>query len=159
MNEESSVVPKLPKFIRTPLSLVPGTLHSGALVLVLNRVLARQLNDGELDFLHHRVLRVEVRDAGINYRLSLDADRLVAARRHTADDVVFSGDVYDFLELVARKKDPDSLFFQRRLVISGDTELGLYLKNFLDALDPEELPAIINAVIPRAANCYKRILA
>jgi predicted lipid carrier protein YhbT len=27
------------------------------------------------------------------------------------------------------------LFFQRRLVIEGDTELGLALKNLLDSLD------------------------
>jgi predicted lipid carrier protein YhbT len=31
--------------------------------------------------------------------------------------------------IAARKQDPDTLFFQRRLVIEGDTELGLYVKN------------------------------
>lgn len=29
--------------------------------------------------------------------------------------------------------DADTLFFQRRLRISGDTELGLIVKNWLDA--------------------------
>ena len=32
-----------------------------------------------------------------------------------------------------RLEDPDTLFFSRRLVIEGDTELGLALKNALDA--------------------------
>jgi predicted lipid carrier protein YhbT len=31
--------------------------------------------------------------------------------------------------------DPDTLFFSRRLTIEGDTELGLLLKNRLDALE------------------------
>jgi predicted lipid carrier protein YhbT len=31
--------------------------------------------------------------------------------------------------------DADTLFFDRRLSIEGDTELGLLLKNTLDALD------------------------
>jgi predicted lipid carrier protein YhbT len=38
--------------------------------------------------------------------------------------------------LAARREDADTLFFQRRLRMSGDTELGLYLKNFLDAFEP-----------------------
>jgi hypothetical protein len=38
-----------------------------------------------------------------------------------------------------RKEDPDSLFFNRRLSLEGDTELGLVVKNTLDAL---ELPVL-----------------
>jgi O2-independent ubiquinone biosynthesis accessory factor UbiT len=42
--------------------------------------------------------------------------------------------------MAGRFEDPDTLFFQRRLVIEGDTELGLGVKNFLDGLDEERLP-------------------
>jgi predicted lipid carrier protein YhbT len=38
-----------------------------------------------------------------------------------------------------RKEDPDTLFFSRRLLMEGDTELGLLVKNTLDAL---ELPPL-----------------
>ena len=38
-----------------------------------------------------------------------------------------------------RKEDPDTLFFSRRLVVEGDTELGLIAKNTLDAV---ELPKL-----------------
>jgi len=31
-------------------------------------------------------------------------------------------------------------FFQRRLVIEGDTDLGLNVKNLLDSLDLDHLP-------------------
>ncbi|MGO2436765.1 MAG: ubiquinone anaerobic biosynthesis accessory factor UbiT, partial [Serratia proteamaculans] len=39
------------------------------------------------------------------------------------------------------KQDPDTLFFQRRLQIEGDTELGLYVKNLMDAIELEAMPA------------------
>lgn len=41
--------------------------------------------------------------------------------------------VSDFLALVRGTADADTLFFQRRLKIAGDTELGLIVKNWLDA--------------------------
>lgn len=41
----------------------------------------------------------------------------------------------DFMLLARRLEDPDTLFFSRRLVMEGDTELGLLVKNTLDALD------------------------
>lgn len=39
----------------------------------------------------------------------------------------------DLLALMRLETDADTLFFQRRLRISGDTELGLIVKNWLDA--------------------------
>lgn len=39
----------------------------------------------------------------------------------------------DLLSLMRAETDADTLFFQRRLRISGDTELGLIVKNWLDA--------------------------
>jgi hypothetical protein len=37
--------------------------------------------------------------------------------------------------LATRREDPDTLFFNRRLCIEGDTETGLHVKNLLDALE------------------------
>jgi predicted lipid carrier protein YhbT len=39
------------------------------------------------------------------------------------------------MRLARREADPDTLFFDRKLSIEGDTELGLLLKNTLDAID------------------------
>lgn len=47
----------------------------------------------------------------------------------------------------AEKEDPDSLFFQRRLRIEGDTELGLEVKNLMDSLDLDELPKIVRLAL------------
>lgn len=43
------------------------------------------------------------------------------------------------MRLARRQEDPDTLFFNRRLSMEGDTELGLVVKNAIDAL---ELPVL-----------------
>ena len=56
-------------------------------------------------------------------------------------DVSIRGQWKEFLLLASRQEDPDTLFFRRRLVIEGDTDLGLAIKNLLDSLDPDDMPA------------------
>ncbi|MGB7997639.1 MAG: SCP2 sterol-binding domain-containing protein, partial [Photobacterium halotolerans] len=51
----------------------------------------------------------------------------------------------------ARKVDPDTLFFQRRLTMQGDTELGLAVKNLLDSLDLDSLPKSLHWLLTKAA--------
>ncbi|WP_312928272.1 ubiquinone anaerobic biosynthesis accessory factor UbiT, partial [Stutzerimonas nitrititolerans] len=55
--------------------------------------------------------------------------------------ITIRGNWREFLLLASRQEDPDTLFFRRRLVIEGDTELGLAIKNLIDSLDPDMLPA------------------
>ena len=61
----------------------------------------------------------------------------------------------DFMLLLTRREDPDTLFFSRRLVSEGDTELGLSVKNLLDAVDPETVLRRLPSPLARAA---KRLL-
>ena len=69
-------------------------------------------------------------------------DGQLRVRQHPTLDVIFTGNTNDLLMIAARREDPDTLFFQRRLRIEGDTELGLTVKNLLDAIDPERMPAL-----------------
>lgn len=57
----------------------------------------------------------------------------VVACGNARPDVTISATANDFLALALRREDPDTLFFSRRLAIEGDTEIGLLLKNTLDA--------------------------
>lgn len=68
-----------------------------------------------------------MRDIDLKWYTSVENDKLIVSQNADAD-VSFSADASDLLMIVARKQDPDTLFFQRRLVIEGDTELGLYVK-------------------------------
>ncbi|MNN64209.1 hypothetical protein D3C81_1796400 [compost metagenome] len=53
--------------------------------------------------------------------------------------------------LASRQQDADTLFFQRRLTLIGDTELGLTLRNLLDRLPWEALPLGRRILLQRAA--------
>jgi predicted lipid carrier protein YhbT len=54
--------------------------------------------------------------------------------------LAFAAHLSAYLQLLARQEDPDTLFFNRELEITGDTELGLMVKNMLDAVEWPRLP-------------------
>lgn len=110
------------------------------LVRFLNQLFSDALADGEVDFLYQKVLRVVLTGTNVSFNLTLLDSRLRASPGIGHWDLQISGRPNDFILLAARTVDADTLFFQRRLKIEGSTELGLYLKNFLDAQDLSELP-------------------
>lgn len=130
--------PILPSFLVRPLTWLPPMLHNQTLVLALNQALKKSLQNNELDFLEGQLLRINVLDAGMVYSVSLENGRFIAADNKSLSNIQFEGTLYDFLLLATRREDPDTLFFNRRLRLGGNTELGLELKNFLDALEPEQ---------------------
>ena len=129
--------PILPRPLALPLGLIPPAAHSTVLATLLNRIFARELADGELDFLEGRVMLIRVQDARIDYFLTLRNGVLKAAAGSGSHDLSIEGTIYDFLLMATRREDPDTLFFNRRLRLGGNTELGLYVKNFLDSLELE----------------------
>ncbi len=132
--------PELPSIARTPLAWVPFPLKAMAITSAMNAMFATPLEAGELEFLAQHVMNVFVTDAGLRFSVRLDQDKLRAGNEVTEADVTIKGTVYTFLLLVTRKEDADTLFFHRQLKTSGNTELGLHIKNFLDGLEPETLP-------------------
>ncbi len=137
-NPQLKKSPTLPRPLALPLSLIPPLVHSSVLVGVLNRLFAPELADGEMDFLDGKVSLIKVRDARISYYITLVDRKLKAAPARCTHDVSIEGDIYDFMQMATRQEDPDTLFFNRRLRLGGDTELGLYIKNFLDSLEFED---------------------
>ncbi len=106
----------------------------------MNTIFAVPLEAGELGFLSQRVINVFVTDAELRFSVKLDEGKLYVRNAVAEADVTIEGTVYTFLLLATRKEDADTLFFRRQLKTSGDTELGLHVKNFLDGLEPETLP-------------------
>lgn len=151
--------PLIPKLLALPLKLIPGKAHGLILSRLLNRVFRVQLEEGELDFLEGRVVHIKVSDVGLDYALTMNSGRLSEAGGKAAD-LTISGSVYDYLLLITGREDPDTLFFQRHLVMDGDTGLGVHLKNMLAAVDPEELPIPkeFRTVVDRGLQLYERVL-
>lgn len=145
---------RLPGYLLRPLGILPGGMTQQSFIVLCNRIFATALAAGQFAFLDGRVLCVEVRDAGMVLRVGGQGQRLVVPDRQRRVDVRIGGDAYEFLLLVSRREDPDTLFFQRRLRIEGDTELGLHVKNFLDAWEP---PPAICGLQRVAATLLERI--
>lgn len=120
-----------------PLRLLPVRAHGRALVSALGPVLAGAIADGELDFLAGRRVEIEVSDLALSYCIGLEAGRLRGYGNIHSAEAKIAGNWSDLLLLASRREDADTLFFRRRLRMSGNTELGLHLKNFLDFFEPE----------------------
>lgn len=140
-----------PSLMSVPVKLTPFALQRQVLEQVLSWQFRQALADGELEFLEGRWLSITVRDIGLKWYTSVENDKLIVSEDAQAD-VSFSADASDLLMIAARKQDPDTLFFQRRLVIEGDTELGLYVKNLMDAIELEQMPKALRVMLLQLAD-------
>lgn len=120
-------------------SRLPQLPHALALVTALNLALDRILPREPLAPLTGKRLALRVTDAGLVVRFKLGGRRFSPVFDATPADLSISARARDFLALALREEDPDTLFFSRRLVMEGDTELGLLVKNTLDTI---ELPRL-----------------
>lgn len=129
----------LPRPLSTLLSIMPQYPHSLAFAQALNLALADTLRSEALQPLHGKLICLRISDAQISLQFTLNERGVTANHAGKTPDLTISAQAYDFILLALRKEDPDTLFFSRRLLMEGDTELGLLLKNTLDAL---ELPPL-----------------
>ncbi len=117
------------------LGRLPQWPAAAVLAGVLNLALGRAIEREPLGPLQGRRLALRVRDLGLQLRLGYDGRRFEPLFGTAPADVTISADLCDFVRLARRQVDADSLFFNRRLLMEGDTELGLLVKNTLDAVD------------------------
>jgi predicted lipid carrier protein YhbT len=63
-------------------------------------------------------------------------DRDIKVHPHSAStpDVTMSGNVAVLMDVLLGKEDPDTVFFSRKLEITGDTATAIHFKNLLAAL-------------------------
>lgn len=128
----------IPKPVAALFSRLPAYPPALAFVQVLNLALGNTLRSEVMHALRGKIIRIRVQDAGMALDFTLTPRGLIACRQADSIDLTISANAYDFVMLVLRREDPDTLFFKRRLLMEGDTELGLLVKNTLDGL---ELPS------------------
>lgn len=116
-------------------SLLPTYPGSVLFVAGLNLALARHLPPDVKRFLTDKKLRIKVLDAQLTFDFQWKKNAFLACHQSEDVDLMIGASAHDFLLLAQRKEDPDTLFFSRRLMMEGDTELGLLVKNTLDAID------------------------
>lgn len=138
--------------LRSPVQLLPQVVQKKALLEGLKLVFKEALEDGDFEFLEDKWLKVEVKDLQLHWYISYQNQHLVVADKAQREDVCFSGNLNDLVLIAGRKEDPDTLFFQRRLTIEGDTELGLEVKNLMDSVDLEQLPKAMQFSLNQLAD-------
>lgn len=99
----------------------------------LNRLFSTAITEGEFDDFEGRRIRLEATGGQPGITVGFWAGRLRIV--DGPGEATIRGSLSAFKTLAERRQDPDQLFFQRQLVIEGDTELGLGLKNLLDSLE------------------------
>ncbi|HEY0207607.1 ubiquinone anaerobic biosynthesis accessory factor UbiT [Acerihabitans sp.] len=146
----AQLVRRGPSLLRLPIKLTPFALQRQVLEQALRWQFRAALAEGELAFLDGRWLRIEVMDIALVWYMTVENEQLKVSRQARAD-VSFSGNANDLILIAARKEDPDTLFFQRRLRIEGDTELGLYVKNLMDSVDLDTMPRLLRVALLQMA--------
>ena len=131
-------------------SRLPVAPPSLAFSLVANRLLWPALQTLDWRPLVGRRYAIRMKDLGLSLRFTVSQRGF--APDGGAPDLTISASARDFLLLLTRREDPDTLFFSRRLLSEGDTELGLIVKNLLDALDLEAVLQRLPAPLARAAR-------
>lgn len=99
----------------------------------LNQLFAQAIQEGDFDLLEERYLSLQIRDLDVRFTLTLRDQQLQLVDE--PGEATIRGDWRAFLRLALQQEDPDGLFFRRELVVEGDTELGLGVKNLLDGLE------------------------
>jgi predicted lipid carrier protein YhbT len=66
----------------------------------------------------------------------------------------FRASARDFALIAAREEDADTLFFNRRLVVEGDTETALLVKNTLDGIEAPRTRALLRRGLKVAGRLW-----
>ena len=158
-SKSAQVRPVFPVALSLPFKMIPSIIHNKLLITTLNKIFAIDLKEGELDFLQDKVVQIFIEDIGVEYRFTLKQNKFTTVNKSQSADLSLKGTVYDYLLLASRREDTDTLFFSRRLHMHGDTELGLYVKNFLDGLDMDshKIPAYIESILNKNLPVYERL--
>lgn len=129
----SFVVPEPLAKINARLPKLPPTL---ALTTALNLAPESILPRAPLKPLTGRRLCLCVLDAGLRLDFTLGANGRFHPCRANADtppEMTISASLRDFIALALGEEDADTLFFARRLLMEGDTSLGVLVKNTLSS--------------------------
>ena len=148
----STLVNNAASILACPIKVIPSCLKNRLLLELLTSVFHEALDDGDFAFLEERWLKISISDLDIHWFVSYQNKKIVISNTNEWHDVSFSGSLNDLVLIVGRREDPDTLFFQRRLKIEGDTELGLEVKNLMDSTDFDSLLKPINQVVTTLAD-------
>jgi len=120
---------------------------SFALTTALNVFLRRKLPAELFEKLAGRYVEIQVRDSPLRACFRVKDRHFVPARPVPEPALRIRASARDFAAIAARVEDADTLFFNRRLVVEGDTESALLVKNSLDAIEAPRTRALLRQAL------------
>ena len=137
-----------PPFTRPFSRLVSRLPHPGSAVFakVLNAILRRDLPQDVYLQLIGRHVEIAVSDWGVRFRVGVSSERFTSLPQNAVADLSITATARDFALLASGDEDADTLYFDRRVVVEGDTELALLIKNTLDALPAPKTRKLIRVL-------------
>lgn len=121
---------------------LPSKIESLVLDHMINTLSKEFIEHNELEFMLNKIVKVAIPEMNVSWMFTKSSEedykkeRLVLIKdRHQKADVTFSGTLNAMILMASQKVDPDTLFFNRELIITGDTNLGLEIKNLIDQFD------------------------
>lgn len=149
-------LPRFPQPLARLIARLPGWPASRAFAAAGNLLAWPTLRELDWSSVAGRRFRVQVSDLGLKLHFTVRNNGFHALRDGPAD-VTFTATAQDFARLALRMEDPDTLFFNRRLLIEGDTDLGLTVKNMLDAIELETATASMPAGMGKAVMKLRQL--
>lgn len=145
----SAVLARLHPFMKSRLRHIPFPLQQRVMEKVMAEGFHDAISDGAFDFLQGRWLRIEISDLHLQWNITRGVNGPVMIKSEVLPDVTIRGQLRDFVALANQSEDPDTLFFQRRLMISGDTDLGLQVKNLMFATELNGLARTLGRLLEK----------
>lgn len=127
-------LPPIPSALSGLLARLPQYPASAIFATALTLQVGDALGSDARPEFKGKVIRLHVTDAGVTVTLRVSA-RGFSPSAASTPDITLTASAADFLALASHQEDADTLFFSRRLTMEGDTELGLFVKNAIDALE------------------------
>jgi predicted lipid carrier protein YhbT len=129
---------KVVKGVTTALKVMPVWVEAIGVGTFISQVVSthprfsEKLKDKAVD---GKVFLFEASDIGKGFYLFIkDGEIKVLAHSSKKPDVRMKGEVKVLSDVFLGRVDPDTVFFSRRLEITGDTAAAIYLKNTLASL-------------------------
>lgn len=122
--------------LRPVVERLPPQPPARLLAAALDRWMLPRLDAEARPLLTGRCVEIGVSDFGLRLRLVLERDGFRPAPPALPVELRIVAGATTFWRLLRGIDDADRLFFERALLMEGDTELGLVLKNALDAIGP-----------------------
>lgn len=143
-----------------PVRKSPELIQQRVIQKLMSDALKTTIEDGDFDCLIDRKVKINVVDADYQFCLGLNARKELQVSTNPLSnlepDTEIKLDSDAIIKILTKQVDPDTLFFQRRLMILGDMDLGHEVKNTLDAIEHESLPKlaqwIMNNLMPKVAQ-------